>query len=314
MNDASARDYRNVETLAVGLGWFSIGLGLAELAAPRPVARLIGVREDPRNLTLIRSFGMRELGNGMAILAQPQRSTWLWSRVGGDVLDLACLGSAFDSTNPRRRRVAAATAAVLGVTALDVLCAQQLSRPERRARVEQNRRVTVRKAITIRRPVNEVYEFWKQLENLPRFMRHLESVRIIDQARSHWKTRGPAGLHVEWDAEIVDDRASELIAWRSLPGSDVENSGTVRFRPAPRGDGTELHVDLQYQPPAGRLGKGIAWLFGEEPAQQMADDLRRLKQLLELGEIPLSDGPALWRPAQPAETPEEVLAYQGGRP
>jgi uncharacterized membrane protein len=121
-------------------------------------------------------------------------------------------------------------------------------------------------------------------------MEHVESVRTSGNGRSHWVATAPAGTKVEWDAEITDDVAGQLIAWRSLPGSGVDNAGRVRFAPAPRGQGTEVHVELDYEPPAGAVGAFVAKLFGEEPNQQLADDLRRFKQIVETGEIARSDG------------------------
>ena len=143
---------------------------------------------------------------------------------------------------------------------------------------------------TINKPAEELYTFWRNFENLPRFMIHLESVRALDDQRSHWVAKAPAGTSVEWDAEIVEDRPNELIAWRSLPNADVDNHGTVRFKPAPGGRGTEVHVALTYRPPAGAIGAAVAKLFGEEPGQQIAGDLLRFKNLMEAGEIPTTGG------------------------
>jgi uncharacterized membrane protein len=164
-------------------------------------------------------------------------------------------------------------------------------------------------AITVRRPVEEVYAFWRDLTNLPRFMKHLVSVEMAGNGRSHWAANAPAGKTVEWDAEVVEDRPGERISWRSLEGSQVSNSGTVWFAPAPKEqDGTEVRVELSYDPPGGALGKVVAKLFGEEPQQQVTDDLRRLKQVLETGEVVRSEGSpegtrslrqVAQRPAQP---------------
>jgi uncharacterized membrane protein len=145
--------------------------------------------------------------------------------------------------------------------------------------------VKVERAITIDRPAHELYAFWRDFENLPRFMEHLESVTVIDATRSHWIARAPVGQRVEWDAEIHNEVPDELIAWRSLPGSEIANAGSVHFTPA--GGGTEVRVVLSYEPPAGRLGDAVARLFGEAPAQQVQDDLRRFKQVMEAGEVPL---------------------------
>jgi uncharacterized membrane protein len=175
-----------------------------------------------------------------------------------------------------------------------------------------DRAVRVEHAVTVNRNIHDVYAFWKDFENFPRFMRHLDSVTRIDERRSRWRAKAPAGLKVEWEAEMLEDRADEWIAWRSLPGSRVENSGSVRFALAPGARGTEVRVQLQYTPPGGAFGRGLAWLFGEEPEIQVKDDLRRFKQLVETGEIPISDGPALRRAARPAD-PQKLRKLAGVR-
>jgi uncharacterized membrane protein len=140
--------------------------------------------------------------------------------------------------------------------------------------------VRVDERIVLNRPRSEVYRFWRDLENLPRFMDHLESVTVLDEERSHWVAKAPAGTRVEWDAVIHNEIPNELIAWRSLEGSEVNNAGSVHFSPTENGD-TEVRVVLRYDPPAGRMGAAVAWLFGEEPSRQVAEDLRRLKQVVE---------------------------------
>ncbi len=144
--------------------------------------------------------------------------------------------------------------------------------------------VHVVKSISIARPVSEVYWFWRRLENLPRIMKHLESVTETDSTRSHWKAKAPIGQTVEWDAEIINVRENELIAWRSVGKGDVDNAGSVAFHPTADGTGTEVKVTIQYNPPGGTLGAQIAHLFGEEPSLQVEDDLKRFKQLMESGE------------------------------
>jgi uncharacterized membrane protein len=302
---------RRADQLALGLGWFSIALGVAEVAAARSVARVIGIPSDDKNTAILQAMGLREIANGVAILAQPDSATWVWSRVGGDVIDIAYLTAALGSEEAQRRRVAGATAAVLGVTALDVLCARQLRRAAHTDRASCS--THVQHAITVARPIEEVYRFWRAFENLPQFMGHLESVEVLDARRSRWQAKGPAGTSFAWEAELLEDVENERISWRSVKGSDVRTSGAVRFHPAPGARGTEVHVDVHYSPPAGALGRGIAWIFGEEPEQQLRDDLRRVKQILETGEVLLSDGPALWRPAQPAEDPERIRTLTGVR-
>jgi uncharacterized membrane protein len=148
----------------------------------------------------------------------------------------------------------------------------------------------VLQAVTVNRPPGECYRFWRDFESFPRFMRHVEEVRVIDDTRSHWRASAPAGRHVEWDAEIVTDEPDRLLSWRSAEGSDVYNSGAVRFWPAPGGKGTLIEVEMEYRPPAGKAGAMLAMLFGEEPSQQIEGDLRRFKQLIETGEVPTTRG------------------------
>ncbi len=152
------------------------------------------------------------------------------------------------------------------------------------------RGIHVEEAVTIQRPREEVYQFWRNFENLPRFMNHLKSVEIIDDKTSRWVAKAPAGYGVEWNAEIINEEPGSLIAWRSLLGADVDNRGAVRFRDAPQGRGTEVKVTIEYIPPAGRLGAAVAGLFGEDPRRQIRDDLRRLRQILETGEVPTTRG------------------------
>jgi uncharacterized membrane protein len=293
------------QRLATGLGLFSVGLGLAELAAPRSVARLIGIRPDDRTSSVLRAYGAREMANGVAILTNPGSAAWLWGRVGGDTLDLLSL---MQANKTHAGRTAVATAAVLGVTALDVLCATRLSSSAAEGRLPQEVQVTVSR--TINRPLDEVYDFWRNFDNMPRFMRHIEAVESAGRV-VHWRARGPAGIKVAWDTELVEDVANQRLSWRTLETSDVEHHGSVRFAPAPGSRGTEVWVHLHYSPPAGQLGRGIAWLLGANPEQQLEEDLRRCKQLIETGEIVLSDGPALWRAAQPAADPERVRSLAG---
>jgi len=145
-------------------------------------------------------------------------------------------------------------------------------------------------AVTVNRPAREVYEFWRDLENLPRFMTHLVDVDTTTDGRSHWVARGPLGLTVEWEAEILVDIPGEVIGWKSIDSSGVDTAGSVRFRELPHGRGTEVRINLKYDPPAGKLGSAAARLFGESPEEQIRADMRRFKQILETGEIPSTQG------------------------
>lgn len=153
------------------------------------------------------------------------------------------------------------------------------------ASVHRGQGIKVERTVTVDRSPEECWTFWRDFRNLPRFMEHLEAVTILDDLHSHWVAKAPAGMHVEWDAEIHNEIPGELIAWRSLPGSDVNNAGSVHFTPAAAGQGTDVRVVLSYEPPAGsgRLGAAIAKLFGEEPSQQVDGDLHRFKEMMETG-------------------------------
>ena len=151
-------------------------------------------------------------------------------------------------------------------------------------------------AVTINRPRQELYDFWSRIENLPQFMTHLESVRPIDEFRSHWVAKAPGGRTVEWDAEIINEVPGKLIAWRTIGRGDVVSAGSVHFEPAGRGNETRVRVRMQYYPPAGKLGTAVAWMLGSEPSQTIREDLRRFKALMEAGEIPTIEG-------QPRDSP-----------
>jgi uncharacterized membrane protein len=148
------------------------------------------------------------------------------------------------------------------------------------ASVPRGQGIKVERSVVVSRPAQELYSFWRNFENLPRFMDHLESVTVIDENRSHWVAKAPVGTRVEWNAIVHNEIDNELIAWRSLPGAEVNNAGSVHFTPIGESQ-TEVRVVLSYDPPAGKLGAAVAKLLGEEPSQQVEDDLRRFKQVME---------------------------------
>jgi uncharacterized membrane protein len=291
----------NAKRLATGLGWFSVGLGLAELLAPKTMAKICGVSE--KRTGLIQLYGLRELAAGVAIFSQKNPAEAVWSRVAGDVMDLTSLSVACFSPDAKPGRITFATANVLAVTALDVMCARQLSNGGHKG-------IQAKAACIVNREPDQVYAFWRDFRNLSRFMKHLESVEEFADGRSHWIAKGPAGMKVEWDAVIVADEPGRVITWRSLEDSDVDHAGAVQFQQAPGGRGTIVKVNFQYNPPIGVLGAAVAKLFGEEPEQQLDDDLRRFKQVLEVGEVVVSDATLLGngymeqRPGRPADASE----------
>jgi uncharacterized membrane protein len=294
--------------ISTGLGWLSIGLGLAELVAPGRLGHRIGMRDDLASRRLLRAMGLREIATGVGILSSRRRWPWLWLRVGGDIVDLALIQRSRMMCTKERARLRMALGAIAGVAAVDAVVAQRSRRSERMIGAGPHARL-VKAVVTIRRAPDEVYGFFRELSNLPLFMKHLESVEEQDERISHWVVRGPAGSTFEWDAEIVKERPGEMLSWRSLAGGDIKADGVVRFTLAPGGRGTEVHAKIRYRAPGGRLGAAIAKLFGREPGQQALGDLQRLKQVLETGDLVRSDASIHtgMHAARPSWEPEAYL-------
>lgn len=292
--------------LAGFLGWLSVGLGASQLLMPRAMTRMIGVAPTRNWTLLMRVLGLRELATGVGVLRNRKSKEWLGARVAGDVMDLGLLGVALAASR-RPARTLGAAAAVLGVTMLDLVGAERLAE-RRKARLSESDAVggtAVLRSVTIERPVQDVYSFWRDFANFPQFMRHVESVEIIDAERSRWRASGPGGSRAEWVSEIIADRPNEAIAWRSVEGSEIRTSGEVRFQPT-RDGATVVTVEMRYRPPAGALGAVLLKLFRREPGQQIGDDLRRLKQLLETGEVLVSEATVADRP-HAARPPQRTL-------
>lgn len=159
----------------------------------------------------------------------------------------------------------------------------------RQVSVAYGKGVRVEKSVTINATPEQLYRFWRNFENLPRFMCNLEAVEVHDDKRSRWVAKGPAGKSVDWEAEIINEIPNELIGWRSIEGSEVNNAGSVHFTPATGGRGTEVKVVLRYDPPAGKFGAKVSKILGEDPGVNVQEDLRRLKMLIETGEIATND-------------------------
>ena len=159
--------------------------------------------------------------------------------------------------------------------------------------------IEVRKTVNINAPVEQVYAFWTNYQNFPRFMHNVREVRATGNGRSHWTVAGPGGVPISWTAKLTEQIPNQLLAWETLPGSRVSSSGTVRFEPGPNG-GTQVHINLCYQPPGGALGHALAKLFGSDPRSEMAGDLVRMKTLIETGHPPHDAANPLpaWRAAE----------------
>ena len=226
-----------------------------------------GRAHSDRNLSDVERWASIVAGAGLAVygLTRLKRSGWMHAGLGAFLL---------------RRGV---TAHCDVYDALGMNTAVDPS--DTRAALRGSRGVNVLESVTINRPVAELYRFWRNLENLPQFMRHLESVEKVTDTISHWQAKGPAGMSVEWDAEVYNEVPDQLIAWRSLEGADVVSAGSVNFDAAAGGRGTRVTVHLQYSPPGGKLGAAVAKLFGRDAETEIREDLRRFKQLVEAGEV-----------------------------
>jgi uncharacterized membrane protein len=293
--------------LAGVLGLFGLGLGLVQVLAPRQLLEFVGVRPDDNRVNFIRLVGLRELMSGAGILLNPDpkaKNNWVWGRVAGDAMDIASISAVMNARGSDQGRLGAVLAAVAGVTAMDVLAGRQLASESsaeqhtgsdadvepltKRAKDANGNQVN--KAVTINRSAEDLYAFWRNFENLPQFMDHLVAVKNLGGNRSHWEAKAPLGQTVQWDAEVTEDIPNRRIAWRSLEGADVYNAGSVTFEPTPGNRGTMLKVEMNYDPPGGKIGATVAKLAGQAPDKQVPLDLMRFKQLLEAGEIASTEG------------------------
>jgi uncharacterized membrane protein len=305
------------QTLATAFGGLSSAIGVWYAVAPRHFLQTIGIRPTSQRITITRLVAAQEMSVGGALLTDGRAGRWLAMRVAGDAVHGAMLALATRAPDNDRRQLRFAWAAWLGITVADIAATLAANRIEVTGAQLENgpgesspsalavANGAIHRSVTIQREPQEVYDFWRQLENLPQFMKHLERVDVIDEKRSHWVAKAPIGT-AQWDAEITQDDPGRVIAWTSTGGSAVWNRGQVRFDRAPGDRGTEVHVELEYAPPAGPVGGAVARLMGEEPSVQIAGDLRRLKSILETGEIVVSEATVggrsrRQRPARPIE-------------
>ncbi len=276
------------EQVARGLGWFSIGLGMVEMFAPRALSRMIGVRYHP---VCMRAFGAREATAGIGILTHPnQPAGWLWARVGGDILDLAALGWAFNTNRRSTAKRMAAVAAVAGVTVLDIICAQGYTKIATDTGFESS--------VTIGKSPKELYDLWREPQIMSQVMGNFAEVRKVDEEYMHWVIFGFIGRTFEFDAKSVEQRPGELIRWKSISGSVPPNGGEVWFRPAPGDRGTEVTLRFKLESSANTLHKAASTLMPSIPKMAIRKALMRFKSLAETGEIPsLKNNPSARRNA-----------------
>lgn len=304
---------RTEDPLARAIGVTSLGLGAALLAGPGAVVRLVGLRDSPGARLVAVAVGVREVVAGTGVLASRRPVGWLWARTAGDGFDvgLLALGAAVQarshrphlgpvavarrgrpllrrprSAGPIRswwgdglaslappRRTVVAIGFVTVVAVVDLAAALRVTR-----RRGPHRTATV--SITVNRPPDEVYRRWRELQDTPRFLSHLD-LRPTGGRGRHRPPRVAGHGRPGWEAEVVNEVPGELIEWRSGIAAEVDHAGTVRFEPAPGGTGTVITIRVDYRPPGGLLGSLVAGFLGEHPRQQISDDLLRVKHALD---------------------------------
>lgn len=295
----------NADTMIYWLGWALLGLGLAGLVMPGQATQVIGIRNRNNHRTLIRAAGLRKLVSGVGLLAQPDADALEKIRVGGEMIDLALLGLAFNTRRAQRGKVALALATAVGITALDFLYRRQ--RHDQRsnspadlytAAVDQATQsvgasptaITIERTITIGRSADDLYHLWRAPQTLPQIMGHFATVRPMDMERAHWRIDGPLGVNLVWETAIIDAQRGAFVHWASLPNATLRNDGLVQFYRAPGEWGTVVALCLAFDPPGGVLGNLLTKLFAIGPEMIVQQTLRRFKSLAETGEIPTTKG------------------------
>lgn len=284
---AIAKTYVSEQNTAQALGWLSVGLGLTALLAPRLVGQLTGVGS---RTGMLRAIGLRELAAGAGLLSGRDATPWLWSRVLGDTMDLMVLGAAAAKPAVGTRARAFVSLGIVGaITAADVAASvRQTLQRSQGLRVGEAEDYFERSVIVSKSP-QECYDYWRNLNNAPGFMRTIESVTVLDDRRSHWVAK-IGGKTVEWDSRISEEKPGERISWHSDADAPLTHAGVVSFERAPGDRGTLVRLLVHYQPPGGRVALTAAKLIGKGPASEIQEDLRRFKQILETGEIATTRG------------------------
>ncbi len=273
--------------LARALGWFSVGLGLTELVSGEELDRYLGTGHHEGTLRL---FGLRELGAGAVILAQREpNAASVWSRVGGDVMDLLFLGRALEAQKNKAKleRLTFATATVAAITALDIYCAWQLGYTPRTGEAEEDAHVgRAETNTTIDGTPEELYKLWRNPKTLPQVMGHFATVTAKSDDHALWTVHGPAGTTLEWESQIVQEEPDRFyLRWYSLRGAKIPNGGSIQFTPATGSRGTVATLKVDFNPPGGSFGKAAAKALGMVPQALALKALRRFKSLAETGQI-----------------------------
>jgi uncharacterized membrane protein len=261
----------------IGPGWISLAVGAAEVVVPYILARAVGGRVPRRLRGLVPALGARGMSAGIGLLAKAGHGHWLKRRLLGERLDVGFVGRALRRPGARRVRTVGAFVATWGLAIYD---ARRRFRARREALALAA--APVQRSIIIARPPAEVFAFWRDFANLPGIIPHLDAVDVLDDDRSRWRARGADGDLIEWEAAIVEERDGALVGWRSVDRASIGTAGSLRLEPALGGQGTEVHLELQYDPPDGQLGRIVASFWGEEREEEVEEALRRLKARLEM--------------------------------
>lgn len=273
-----------LQSLSQYLGWLSLGVGALELLAPAWVSRRAGFART--NNRAVQLSGLRQVATGVAILRNPTSPNPIWARVAGDAITLSILANGFSERDADKAMLSTSSLLVAGLTAVDIGCAVGMYDG---LGMEHRAPHRIRETITINKSAEDLFRFWRSLNNLPSIMEYLQSVDVRDDKRSHWVAKPIRGVVLEWESEVTAEEPNRLIAWRSLPESQIQTEGSVRFEPLSGDRGTLVTVDMQFDVPSrfGRLFRPLASRLTEAATRR---DLRRFKQLMETGEISTTAG------------------------
>ena len=289
--------------LSRAVGWAGLGIGVAEVLAPRVVGAVAGLERGTTTSLAVRAKGLSDVLLGLGILLRPRRPGPMWARVATDVIGLGLLAWSVRGRHTAQARGIASLVASAGALAVDAFAAREITRAQEEAAPP------VMFSVTINRPPAEVYAFFRRLENLPLFMDYLDSVEQHG-SRSHWVARLPLAGTVSWDAELVTDLPGERLAWQTVAGSTFAHRGNVTFAQRPGGTGTEVRVEMEVELPG---VDGSATLAKLLTRAQIKGDLRRLKQVLETGEVLFSDATSHPHRPHPAQPSRDGTAFARAR-
>ena len=278
------------QKIARALGWFTLGLGVTEMVAPRAVANFVGRSWRPSETRLM---GLRKVLAGVGTITGAQWTGRSWARVGGNLLELARSRKSKPPVTKMRRSSTAVCAAV----AVGALAGAAIINVKRvRAQRDARRAVRHSASTSVNLSPEQCYQYWRDPEKLPTFFKHLKSARDLGDSRAEWVVRGADGKDITWPVEFIEDVPGEVIAWRSTDDSEMTHSGWVRFEPRGTGRGTIVRLHMEYEFPGQLNERMVNQILGYDPGMRLRKALMRFKQLLETGEIATTEGQSAGRP------------------